>query len=131
MDSDPLKNVLLRLQAEVEKSQAARAALQESNPQYARSILKMRIQSEPMFRERIDGVCRDWIKRHAWPKMDPEDTLFVWDRIQDAHLFCGWLYSYGFRCDSKTEDNLLEFLLVHYWEANGVHRYRANLVDPV
>lgn len=122
MDSDPLENAVLRLLAEVERGHRPRVAVQENSPQAAREHWARRVAREPALRGVIDDACRQWIDSGAWPIMDQETTLFVWDRIFDAHLFLGWLQTYGFRC-AKAENDLLELGLIHYWESIGVFRF--------
>ena len=76
-------------------------------------------------RKTIDEACRYWVKHGAWSMMDPEASLFVWDRVWEGYMFAAWIYTRGFRHSGKTESELLDFLLVENWEGMGVYNSRA------
>lgn len=124
-----MKNVVDRLHKEIGRSYQTRVNLEAENRHVAREVLADRLPREHSSRKAIDEACRYWIENGTWPLMKPEAGLWVSDRLAEAYLIAGFLYQNGFRADSKTENELLEFFLVDCWEAVGIRRVQARLIN--
>lgn len=61
--------------------------------------------------------------------MNSEAALWVSDRLAEAYLMAGFLWKNGFRVALKSENELLAFFLVDCWEAVGLRRIQARLVN--
>ena len=129
MKSEVLQNVVDQLHKEIGRSYQTRVNLEADNRDIARDVLADRLSREPSTRKVIDEACRYWIEHGTWPLMDSEAGLWVSDRLGEAYLLAGWLHHNGFRNDSKTENELLEFFLVESWQPIGLRKTQARLVS--
>jgi len=128
MKADVLKSSVDRLAAELKACHRAREAQQESSRQTVQQRLLHEIQREPSLREAIDEACRVWLSGGSWPKMSEHvAAVLVWERLNEGYLLGGNLWHQGFRVEQKSENDVLLYLLVDSWAANGVFRLRARL----
>jgi hypothetical protein len=124
-----LKNVLIRLHGEIALSYQLGANLQEENQGQAREALADRLSRESASRNNVDLACRYWIENGAWPQMDEEARVWASDRLAEAYLTAAFLSQQGFVVDSKkTENEILDFLLVEWWKNMVLRRIRAQMM---
>lgn len=63
--------------------------------------------------------------------MDDQIRLWALDRLAEAYLTAGLLHHKGFITEAKTENEILDFLLVEWWEAMGLRRVQARLLSQM
>lgn len=127
--NDFLNSAVQRIHKEIGRSYQTRVNLEADNRDIDREVLADRLSREPLTRKALDDACRYWIENGKWPMMDSEAGLWISDRLGEAYLLAGWLHHNGFRNDSKTENELLDFFLVECWEPVGLRKTQARLVS--
>jgi hypothetical protein len=60
--------------------------------------------------------------------MDDEASALASDRFSEAYLTAGLLYQQGFCIESKTENEILDFLLVEWWKQMVLRRIHAQMM---
>jgi hypothetical protein len=111
-----LKNVLVRLHREIGLTYRLGASFQEENQDQGREVWSERLSRESAARNNVDLVCRYWIEHGIWPQMDEETRVWASDRLAEAYLTAGFLAQEAFVVESKTENEILDFLLVKWWK---------------
>lgn len=116
MSQDVLQVVLERLEREMSTAAmwavAARPAAWQTYPDSDRAAV---FAKEQVIRPAISQSCAEWVGSGHWPAMNPEDALYVWERVWRAHQFGQWLQRAGFYSQTKSENELLIWLLVDGW----------------
>lgn len=87
-----------------------------------------RIAKESAIRETISKSLTAWVETGRWPNMNQADALYVWDRLCYAKEFAEWLWESGFDSVSKTENQILVWLLVDCWENVGRAQWKLKNV---
>ena len=75
-----------------------------------------RIAREPEIRDAISECCREWIRGRQFRPFDVELGFFFYDRFYYGHVFGSWLQESGASFESKTEPEILAWLLIDSWE---------------
>jgi len=130
MTSGVLQKAFEWLDAEFQKADAPRASLQgKKSAQDCLATLSASVAREPSLRKAIDETMREWISGRPPMQTSREVTLLIYDRVVEAHGFCQWALASGLDMPGGSKQQVLELLLVEYWSAVGVLRWKARLVD--
>jgi hypothetical protein len=89
--------------------------------------IQSQLDSEISIRRALDSACAHWIETQTWRDVTPEASDLLWERICAAYDFRGWLLESGF-IFPKSDDFLLKWLLIAYWERVGSDRWRTALI---
>src|ERR1035438_3618657 len=81
-----------------------------------RDYFAARIAREPAIRDAISECCRESIRGRQFRPLDVELGFFFYDRFHYGHVFGSWLQDGGASFESKTESEILAWLLIDSWE---------------
>lgn len=129
-DATPLGAVLERLESILEPA-SRWATLAHSieqaleNPDHVSAILAR----EFGIRDAISQSCRAWIDTGNLPVMDDDEAKYFCDRLKCGETMIRWLRSGGLRCDGKTPNEVLTWLLVESWESVCFPLWKNELQD--
>ena len=128
MVNQTLNNTLKRLHLEVGLSYQLGSNLHEQNHCQVQDVLADWLSRESLLRPAVNLACRHWIDTGSWPLMDDKTRIWVSDRLAEAYLTIGFLSQQGFTVLTKTENELLDFLLVEWWEKMVLRRTRGRII---
>ena len=131
MANGHLSNALNRLHREIGLSYELGRDFEAEKRHPAGAVLASRLSREPAARKKVDAACRYWIKNGTWPAMDDPVEAWTSDRLAEAYLTATLFHHHGFSAESKTENEILDFLLVECWEAMGLRRMQARLLSQM
>lgn len=122
-----LKSARDRLKAEIQNADSARDILLASEEEIdPRERHAAKTAKEPALRGAIDQMCREWVNdspRTVQP--DKDAAVLFWDRFVEAEAIASYLLLYGFDSPIQQEGQMLELLLIEFWENIGVYRWKA------
>lgn len=118
-----------RLESEFHRCLPLLGALQASIQGEASVRIPARIRHEFVHREAIDAACEQWAQGGGFPALPPEQALCVWDRVVEARKLVLLLHPKGVCIQASSAEELLSWLLIHYWSEIGVICWQARLAS--
>jgi hypothetical protein len=91
--------------------------------------LARHIDYEPKLRVVIDQAFRQWITTGVWPMMEHEHAWYISERLGSALDIASILELHGWTCPRKSENDILDFLLIACWTAYGTKAQKAHLIE--
>lgn len=126
---DVLPSVTSRLMDALRDSvmiaEAQRANERNRIPEYVAA----KIAREHAIRGAISESCAEWVKSGRFPLMDPETSLFFYDRLFFALALSRWLSQSAFSWRGD-ESKLLAWLLIDSWERISCLNWKYSLENP-
>jgi hypothetical protein len=90
--------------------------------------VREKLSKEPSLRVAIDEAVLGWAEGKPLPIVSDLNTrLLIWDRFFFAHNFGLWLFEQGLRNESKSQGDILKWLLVDCWLQVGILRWKMTL----
>jgi hypothetical protein len=134
MGSDAFADALERLRIEVEKADNTQLdnLLGNVSVDICRERVRVKLSKEPSLRVAIDESVLGWVDGKPLPLVSDRDTGFlIWDRFFSAYNFGSWLFETGFRNETKSEKEILKWLLIDCWLHVGILHWKMTFENMV